>query len=100
MYVSGERDPGRFPMSALGLHTCPPTREHTETYKNMNLLTQCQAHGEHSVNVGSRSVIRTVTGEAGWAVVGSMTLGTGVQGSLWGWGPKVVGLDQVGLGLE
>jgi len=52
------------------------------------------------VSVGSRSVIRTVSGEAGWAVVGSMSLGTGVQGSLWGCRAEVVRLDQAGLGLE
>lgn len=53
------------------------------------------------MSVGSRYVIRTVSGESGWAVtVDSMSLGTGVQGSLWGWGPEVVGPDQAGLGLE
>lgn len=29
--ISGERDPGRLPMSALGLHACPPTCEHRDT---------------------------------------------------------------------
>lgn len=62
------------------------------------LLTKC--HGEQSVSIGSRSVIRTDQERQAGLWVGDMGLGIGEKSSLWGWRSGVVGLDQAGLALE